>query len=70
MGVLLEILDLSYRHPDGTKALDNLSLQLSHGENLVCFGPNGSGKTTLLLHINGTLSGQEGLIRVAGLDVT
>jgi cobalt/nickel transport system ATP-binding protein len=68
MGVLLEICNLSYRHPDGTRALDNISLQLSEGENLAIFGPNGSGKTTLLLHLNGILRGQ-GKIRVTGLEV-
>lgn len=69
MGVLLELRNLSYRHPDGTKALDNISIQLTAGENLAVFGPNGSGKTTLLLHVNGTLTG-EGLVRVAGMEVT
>ena len=69
MAALLEIRNLTYRHPDGTKALDDVSLQLEDKENLVLFGPNGSGKTTLLLHLNGTLSG-EGSIRVAGLEMT
>src|SRR5579875_3549628 len=69
MTALLEIRNLTYRHPDGTKALDDVSLELQAKENLVLFGPNGSGKTTLLLHLNGTLTG-EGSIRVAGLEMT
>ncbi|MBV9612125.1 MAG: ATP-binding cassette domain-containing protein [Acidobacteriaceae bacterium] len=68
MGMLLEICDLSYQHPDGTKALDKICLQVKDNENLAIFGPNGSGKTTLLLHLNGTLTGR-GSIYVAGLEV-
>jgi cobalt/nickel transport system ATP-binding protein len=69
VGILLEIRNLSYRHPDGTQALNDISLQLSEDENVVLFGPNGSGKTTLLFQINGTLSGA-GMIRVGDLEVT
>ncbi|HZS56854.1 MAG TPA: ABC transporter ATP-binding protein [Bryobacteraceae bacterium] len=69
MPPLVEIRGLSYSHPDGTRALSNVSLDLSEGENLILFGPNGSGKTTLLLQLNGTLTGA-GEIKVAGMQVT
>jgi cobalt/nickel transport system ATP-binding protein len=69
MTLLLKVCNLSYRHPDGTQALDNISFQLRDGEGLAILGPNGSGKTTLLLQINGILRG-DGSIRVDGLEVS
>jgi cobalt/nickel transport system ATP-binding protein len=69
MNALVEVRNLSYSHVDGTRALDNVNLDVYRGENLTVFGPNGSGKTTLLLHLNGTLSAT-GRIRIAGVDLT
>jgi cobalt/nickel transport system ATP-binding protein len=68
----LTIRHLSYRYPDGTAALDDVSLSIEENECVGLIGPNGSGKSTLLLHVNGILpeklSGNS--VSVFGMAVT
>lgn len=56
---LIRLEDLSYRYPDGTLALDSVSLDIFEGDMIAIGGQNGSGKTTLLLVIAGVFG--EGL---------
>jgi len=58
---------LSYRYPDGTPALDNVSLTVTAGERIALIGNNGAGKSTLLLHLNGIL--QSPAVKILGMPV-
>ena len=65
---LIDVHDLTFVYPDGTKALDGLSLHIEVGESVGLVGPNGAGKSTLILHLNGTLRG-EGVVRIHGVEL-
>ena len=65
----LLIADLSYEYPDGTRALDGVSLRVAPGERVALLGPNGAGKSTLILHINGVLMPQQGRVSVSGFEL-
>ena len=60
--------NVTYRYPDGTAALEDLSFSVEKGERLAIIGNNGSGKTTLALLVNGILKATEGRVVVDGLD--
>ena len=60
---------LTFRYPDGHRALDELHLHVEHGERVAILGPNGAGKTTLMHHLNGLLTASAGELEVAGIPV-
>lgn len=51
----LEVAGLTYRYPDGTTALREVSFTVPEGSRTALIGPNGAGKSTLFLHLNGLL---------------
>ncbi len=64
--VAVRIEDLTFHYPDGTAALDQLSLTIDQDESVCLAGPNGAGKSTLLLILAGLMKGQ-GKVEIEGL---
>jgi cobalt/nickel transport system ATP-binding protein len=67
---IVEVSDLKYTYPDGTRALAGASFRITHGESVALVGANGAGKSTLLLHLNGYLTPQEGAVRIGDFPLT
>ncbi|MDT8440461.1 MAG: ABC transporter ATP-binding protein [Desulfuromonadales bacterium] len=65
---LIELRDFSYRYPDGTEALHDLSLRIEPGEKVAIVGENGAGKTTLVSCLIGLRTGQ-GQYRLNGMPI-
>jgi putative spermidine/putrescine transport system ATP-binding protein len=64
------VLDHVHKRFQGHAAVDDVSLEIDHGQ-LVCFlGPSGCGKTTLMRLIAGLEEPTSGTIRLYGRDVT
>ena len=51
-----------------TKAVDNVTLDIKHGEFIAILGYNGSGKSTFAKHLNAILNPTEGTVWVDGKD--
>ncbi|HEU0264494.1 MAG TPA: ABC transporter ATP-binding protein, partial [Geobacterales bacterium] len=67
---LVELRHVSHCYADGTKALTDISLRITHGESVAIIGANGAGKSTLLLHLNGSILPTTGEVRIGDSPVT
>ena len=65
---MIELEDLVFVYPTGTRAVDHVSLSIRAGESVAIVGQNGSGKSTLVRHLNGLLRPTEGSVRIDGVD--
>ncbi|WP_374455987.1 ABC transporter ATP-binding protein [Nocardioides sp.] len=61
---------ISKKYPDGTLAVDGLTMTLPSRQITVLVGPSGCGKTTSLRMINRMIDPTEGTISIDGEDVT
>ncbi|MFN3724679.1 MAG: methionine ABC transporter ATP-binding protein [Allosphingosinicella sp.] len=66
ISTLIEFESVSKRFPDGTRALDDVSLSVPSGSAFGVIGRSGAGKSTLLRLINGLERPSDGEVRVGG----
>ena len=71
MKEIIEVKNLDYSYPDGTRAIRGIDLNIKEGESIGLIGHNGAGKSTFLLHLNGILkSNGKSKISVLGQEIT
>lgn len=68
--VQLEHVSKTYRNHVEVPALRDVTVSMDKGEFAAVVGPSGSGKTTLLNMVGALDKPDEGVIRIAGLDLT
>ena len=66
---ILSLQGLSKTYKGGTKALDNVDLEIKRGEIFALLGPNGAGKTTLIGAVCGLVRPSVGTITAFGHDL-
>ena len=66
----IQLESITRRFPDGTVAVNELSLEIKDGEFMIIVGPSGSGKSTVLRMIVGLEDINAGAIRIDGQEVT
>lgn len=66
---MIEIKNLSYKHKNGNKVLNNINLNINKGEFVCIIGKNGSGKSTFSKLLSGLLPFKEGEIIVNGINL-
>ena len=66
---MLTIKDLSVRYPNGTPAIESLSLEIDDGEFVTVVGPSGCGKSTLLRAAAGLVPPTTGTVSLGTQDI-
>ena len=69
MNPVIMIHKVGYTYPNGTTALNNISLNIKKGEFIGIMGQNGAGKTTLIRLFNGLLRPTTGVIFINGENI-
>ncbi len=67
---MIQFAEVTKQYPDGTVAVDDLTLEVPDGTLAVFVGPSGCGKTTSMRMINRMIDPTSGTLTVNGDDVT
>lgn len=65
----VELRDVTFNYPDGTLALDRLSIVIPHGKTVAIVGASGAGKSTIINLVPRFYDVQSGCISIGGADV-
>jgi ABC-2 type transport system ATP-binding protein len=69
MTAAISVSHLCKTYASGFKALNDINLEIRHGEIFALLGPNGAGKTTLISIICGIVNASVGKVTVDGHDI-
>jgi subfamily B ATP-binding cassette protein MsbA len=61
--------NVTLRYPDGTVALEGLTLNIPAGQTVALVGPSGAGKSSVLNLLPRFYEASEGVVRIAGKDI-
>ncbi|MBI3961183.1 MAG: ATP-binding cassette domain-containing protein, partial [Deinococcus sp.] len=66
---MIQVRHLTKVYPDGTRALDDVSVDIQDGEFVSIIGLSGAGKSTFLRCLNGLVQPTQGSIKIDGQEV-
>ena len=66
---MIRLIDVVKEYPNGTHALNGLSMEIQDGEFVFMVGPSGSGKSTVIKLLIGEVEPSEGRVMVNGFSL-
>jgi ABC-2 type transport system ATP-binding protein len=69
MPLAIEIQNLSKTYSNGTKALQDINLEIEQGDFFALLGANGAGKTTIIGVMTSLVNKTAGTVKISGVDI-